>query len=230
MNHNVWNDFIGLFFPNTCLTCSKPLVVSEKFICLDCFMSLPVVPRTECGESDLIERFALFPEVIIARSFLVFRSNGPVQQLIHAFKYQGNQQLAVHLGKLIFTENPAFFHERQWDGIIPVPLHRSKFRKRGYNQSEMLAAGFSEVSGIPVLTDQVVRVKKTRSQTGKSRSERWQSMQNIYRLSAHFSGQGQRLILIDDVVTTGATISGLIEALLAGGVSEIGVVCLASED
>ena len=229
MNPGIWNDFIGLIFPNICLTCSKPLVASEKFICLDCFMSLPVVPRGTAGENDLEKKFALFPEVTMARSYLVFRSNGPVQKLIHAFKYRGNDRLAIYLGKLMYSENSQFFQERSWDGIVPVPLHRSKQQNRGYNQSEMLARGFSELADVPVLTDQVTRCKKTKSQTGKSKSERWQSMRDVYQLSKNFSCDGKRLILIDDVVTTGATISGLIEVLLEAGVCEIGVLCLASE-
>ena len=229
MNTNVWQAFISLIFPNTCIPCAQPLAPSEQFICLHCLLSLPRVDRIESGESDLLNKFVLYPQVTLARSYLVFRPNSAVQQLVHAFKYKGNQELAGYLGGLIASENVSFFKQRKWDAIVPLPLHKTKKRQRGYNQSELLANGIGEVLDIPVWTDQVIRHKKTTTQTGKSRSERWESMRNIYAIASNFNCVDKRLLLVDDVITTGATMSGLIELLVGAGVKEIGVICLASE-
>ena len=229
MNQNVWNDFIALFYPNICLICDKPMIQTEKFICVNCFLSLTRVQRANSGEDDLLKRFAAFPKVTLARSFLEFHRNGPTQQLIHAFKYEGQKMLAYFLGKLMATDNETFFKENQWDFVIPVPLHSSRLASRGYNQAEMLAAGFGEELNIPMLNDQVRRTRETKTQTGKNKISRWQTTQNMYELTDQYMLKSKKVILIDDVVTTGATISGLIELLTESGVAEIGVVSLASE-
>lgn len=229
MNQNVWNDFIALFYPNICLICDKPIVQTEKFICVNCFLSMAKVQRETCGENDLLSKFAAYPQVTLARSFLEFNRNGPTQQLVHAFKYGGQKMLAFFLGKLMASDCKAFFGENQWDFIVPVPLHSSRQKSRGYNQAEMLALGFGEELEIPVLNDQVSRVKQTKTQTGKNRIARWQSTKNMYGVTEKFMLQSKKVVLIDDVVTTGATISGLVELLAESGVAEIGVVSLASE-
>lgn len=229
MNQNVWNDFIALFYPNICLICDKPMIETEKFICVTCFLSMAQVQRESCGENDLLSRFVAFPKVTLARSFLEFHRNGPAQQLVHAFKYEGQKMLAHFLGKLMASDGRAFFEKNEWDFIVPVPLHSSRQLSRGYNQAEMLANGFGEELNIPVLGDQVLRSKQTKTQTGKNKLERWQSTHNMYELTENFCLQSKKVLLMDDVVTTGATISGLIELLEESGVTEIGVVSLASE-
>lgn len=229
MNQNVWNDFIALFYPNICLICDKPVIETEKFICVTCFLSMSRVQRETSGENDLLSKFAAFPKVTLARSFLEFHRNGPAQQLVHAFKYEDQKMLAHFLGKLMASDSKSLFEDHHWDFIIPVPLHSSRQQSRGYNQAEMLANGFGEELDIPVLNDQVLRSKQTKTQTGKNKLARWQSTSNMYELTENFCLQSKRVILIDDVVTTGATISGLIELMEESGVAEIGVVSLASE-
>lgn len=229
MNQNVWKDFIALFYPNICLICDKPMMRAENFICVNCFLSLTRVQRQTSGENDLLAKFAAFPKVVLARSYMAYQRNGPSQQLIHAFKYNGHQMLAFFLGRLMAGESEQLFKENDWDFIVPVPLHKLRQKMRGYNQAELLAYGFGEVLEIPVLNDQVVRIKKTMTQTGKDRISRWQSTKEMYALTDLFRLEGKKVLLIDDVVTTGATISGLIELLSDAGVAEIGVVSLASE-
>ncbi len=229
MNHNVWKDFIALFYPNICLICDKPILPVEKFICVNCFMSVTRIQRETSGENDMMTKFAAFPKVVLARSFMAYQRNGPSQQLIHAFKYNGHQMLAFFLGKLMAGESKELFQKNDWDFIVPVPLHKTRERSRGYNQAELLADGFAEVLGISVLIDQAVRVKKTMTQTGKDRISRWQSTKGMYDITEKFKLTGKKVLLMDDVVTTGATISGLIELLDEAGVAEIGVVSLASE-
>jgi len=229
MNQNVWKDFIALIYPNVCLTCHKPILSAEKFICVNCFLDLTRIQRESEGDNDLIRKFAAFPEVTLARSFMSFKRNGPAQKLVHAFKYNGHQMLAYFLGQLMAGESKQFFSKTDWNFIIPVPLHANRMKERGFNQSELLANGFGEVLNLPVSTDQVERLKKTQTQTGKDRISRWRSTSDIYAVTDQFRMEGKNILLLDDVITTGATISGLIELLTANGVGNIGIVSLASE-
>ena len=121
MNQNVWNDFIALFYPNICLICDKPVIETEKFICVTCFLSMARVQHETCGENDLLSKFAAFPKVTLARSFLEFHRNGAAQQLVHAFKYEGHKMLAHFLGKLMASDSKSLFKDHHWDFIIPVP-------------------------------------------------------------------------------------------------------------
>jgi len=117
----------------------------------------------------------------------------------------------------------------QYDYIIPVPLHKKREKKRGYNQSELLSVGFSEIVNIPILTNQIERTKETVSQTKKNKISRWESMRDIYNLTEDFCLQKKHVVIIDDVITTGATISGIVELLIQNDVGKIGIISLATE-
>lgn len=229
MNQNVWKDLIALFYPNICLTCDKPMVSGEQYLCLNCFLSLSRVQRETRGENDLLSKFAVYPEVVSARSFMSFEGSPAARKLIHAFKYGGKHSLACFLGRLMAGESRSYYQAGFWNAIVPVPLHSSRLRERGYNQAEKIADGFGEVLDIPVMTDLIVRVKRTHTQTGKNKLNRWKSTSEIYVMTREFDLSGKNILIIDDVVTTGATVSGIIEILIKSGVQHVGIVSLASE-
>ncbi len=224
MNHNIWKDFISLFYPNTCLICHQILISGEVFTCVHCLLLL----SDKKGVNILSDKFLTYKQVVHTYSMLFFEEKSHVQRLIHSIKYKGNQALAIYLGKLIAKQDSLAI-KGSFDFIVPVPLHPSRKRQRGYNQSELLGLGYSEISKIPLLTDQVKREKKTVSQTKKSKLSRWKNMKQVYGLTLDFKLAGKNVLLIDDVITTGATISGIIDLLILNNVKSIGVISLASE-
>ncbi|MCB0494601.1 MAG: ComF family protein [Cyclobacteriaceae bacterium] len=161
-----------------------------------------------------------------AHAFLFFKRKGITQKLLHEIKYNGNQKLAIDLGKT-FGENCV--KERLFqsiDLIIPVPLHKSKYRLRGYNQSELIAMGMADKLGAELDTAAVVRSVKTSTQTKKSRSERWKNVSEIFKANTNRL-KGRHVLVVDDVVTTGATLESCAQSILDAGALDVSIACLA---
>ena len=203
-----WNDLLGLFFPNVCHLCGTPLVKGEEQLCLFCLSRLHYDVVTEPKELAL--NFIGRSEICEVGSYFRFEKEGRVQKLIHELKYYDNKELAYLLGRKAFLN-----YERKGsslcnaDVLLPVPLHKSRLRQRGYNQSEWIAKGISSVLGIPIDTTSVIRRKKTETQTKRSIYERWDNVQNIFELKDGSKLQGKRVLLVDDVLTTGSTLNSL---------------------
>ncbi len=129
-----------------------------------------------------------------------------VQRLIHQLKYKGNYEIGVFLGKLCGSKLKDSEYFNTADVIIPVPLHWKKVKKRGYNQSEMFAKGLSKIMGAELNTTVLSRKVHTETQTRKSRQERWKNVSDVFELSAPGQLTGKHILLVDDVITTGATL------------------------
>ncbi|GAB4238774.1 MAG: hypothetical protein Tsb0034_14570 [Ekhidna sp.] len=142
--------------------------------------------------------------------------------MLHQLKYNGKKELAYLIG----TWFAPGFSEIEFDMVIPVPLHKSKQRKRGYNQSEFFGRGFADSLNVPLHHDIITRIKATDTQTRKSKVERWGNLVNIYS-SVATNLDGKRVLVVDDVVTTGATIGMLCERLVEANVSEIHIAAIA---
>ena len=142
-----------------------------------------------------------------------FEKQGRVQKLLHALKYEDQQALGEFMGKLLFQSavNSAFFE--RIDVIVPVPLHPNKLKQRGYNQSACFAKGISDASGIPVNTSVLQRSGETSTQTKKKKFERWENVGSVFTLTDPAFFQNKHVLLVDDVITTGATIEGCWQAL-----------------
>lgn len=198
--------YIELFFPSVCACCGSALKTGNCHICRWCKKS-----RFEHAEIDELQ---ILPECVRLRyAMWSFDKGGYLQDLLHGLKYNYLRKVGEELGKTLAIQ---FLHkygnqtnklfEQSEPLIVPVPLHKSKLRKRGYNQAEALAKGFSETSGWPVAgPGVVVRTKKTTTQTGLSAEKRAQNLKNAFQLKSHTSIQGRTPIIIDDVYTTGAT-------------------------
>lgn len=149
-----------------------------------------------------------------ATSYFFFVKSSDFQHLLHELKYNGRSDIGVYLGKRFGSElvqQPEFSH---FDSIIPVPLHRDKQKKRGYNQSEMIALGLSESMGVPVDTKTLTRTSYNETQTKKSRIERWENVKSVFSAEPNSNLNGKHVLIVDDVMTTGATIEGCANALL----------------
>ena len=215
-------DLISIIFPENCLGCRQSLINEEQFLCLKCKLDLPVTSDHTNVENELFRKFAFLPSVKTAQSFTYFIKGGLTQRLLYELKYGGKKELGTHLGRW-YGEHLNF---ATIDRIVPVPLHKNKLRKRGYNQSEYFAKGLAEQLGIPVDLTSVRRKYITPSQTRKSRAERWGNMQNVYT-AADNCLKGKSLLVVDDVITTGATIGMLCERLAEVGVREIHIASIA---
>jgi ComF family protein len=148
-----------------------------------------------------------------AMSFYVFEKSGRVQKLLHSIKYQGQKDLAAHLGKMyaehLLDENVS----NDFDVIVPVPLHPSKLRQRGFNQSEYFARGLAEGLSKNISTDKLIRVVATKTQTRKKKFERWQNVEGIFELKDKELFRNRHVLLVDDVITTGATLEAAWQCL-----------------
>lgn len=194
-----------LIFPRCCVVCGAPLVKGEEYLCLRCHMGLP---RTNyhCWDENPVERlFWGKVPLVHATSWLFYHKGSDFRLILHALKYNGCKELGEVMGRSMATEllSSGFF--RGIDVIVPVPLHAKKERLRGYNQSEWIARGVSAVVGIPMDATSVIRAKNTETQTRKSIFQRWENVEGTFVLSHPEVFTGKHILLIDDVLTTGAT-------------------------
>jgi len=209
------NDFAALLFPQLCQACNQPLVDHEDLICTDCLYNLPYTHFHQQPDNIVIHQFWGKVYIKAAYALFYFTKGGKVQQLMHQFKYKNKPAIGKKLGVMAGNQLKENNHFKTTDVIIPVPLHKSRLRKRGYNQSACFAEGIATVLNIPVLTDCLIRKKATQTQTKKSRYERTLNMQDVFEVVDAHKLAGKNILLVDDVVTTGATLEACALALLA---------------
>ncbi|MDR1523632.1 MAG: ComF family protein [Tannerella sp.] len=207
------NDFVNLFYPHVCLLCRNPLIECERHICLNCLLDLPETGYHTDKNNPARALFAGFPQVNDVTAFLFFEKDGKAQQLIHSFKYYGNKSLAEYLGRIAAIELKDYGFYASIDTVIPVPLYPGKEKKRGYNQSRLIANGISSIYGCSIDGTSVKRMVDTASQTHKQVYERHVNVEKIFELTNAENLFGKHILLVDDVITTGATTSACIETL-----------------
>ncbi len=204
-----------LVYPRLCEGCSKPLLAEEEVLCLNC--NVYYLPRTayhHIADNETAMRFTGRVPIVKATSFAYFTAEGLLQHLLHGLKYQGKEYIGTYLGKQLGYDLLQLNWASGIDYIIPIPLHRDKLNLRGYNQTELIANGISKVLHIPVDTETLYRTRNTESQTQKSREERMVNMQDAFAVRAMDKLSGKHVLLIDDVLTTGATLESAAQALL----------------
>ncbi len=210
---NLLNDFTNLFYPPVCILCGNPLIENEQQICLNCLYNLPKTNYHINKDNPARALFAGFPQVHEVTAFLFFEKDGITQKLVHSFKYYDNKSLAEYVGRIASIELKASGFYASVETIIPIPLHAEKEKKRGYNQSGYIANGIASVYGCEIDNTSLNRVTETMSQTRKSVYDRHINVENIFKLTDPGKLSGKHVLLIDDVITTGATTSACIETL-----------------
>jgi ComF family protein len=208
-----FQGFADLIYPRLCAACSRVLLFNENAICLYCLADLPRTGFHRFEDNEVERLFWGRVNVQRATSFILFQKGSRYRKILHALKYQNQKQVGYEMGYLFGLELRGSSFQRA-DVIIPMPLHPSRLHKRGYNQSELIAKGMSGALHIPVETDIILRDTKTRSQTGMSRFERWENIRNSFILKKSDSIINKHILLVDDVITTGATIEACVEKLL----------------
>lgn len=222
---DIVTDFIALLYPRYCFACNNGLVKGEEIICSRCMLELPRTNYHQVGNNALYKRLNGRIPLAHAFAFFHFRKGGKVQQLLHALKYHNHPEIGTTLGE-VFGQELIQTHDQMFDVIVPVPLHPTRKKKRGYNQSEEFAKGLSKSLHVPV-SDLLVRETKTESQTRKTKLKRWQNVNEVFQLKHDDSITGQRILLVDDVITTGATIEACAQALVSKACSTISIGCIA---
>jgi len=212
MKLNVWlNGLLGLFYPKLCPACSGRL--SEQLvICMNCENSLPLTNFHLQADNVIAKQFWGRAQVEAVAACYYFTKGSKIQQLIHQLKYKGNQEVGEFIGKLYgLSLKESVFN--QIDLIIPVPLHPEKLKKRGFNQSTSFAKGLSEALQKPYYEDAVIRTNFTETQTKKSRWNRWLNVSNAFEVAQPKILHDKNILVVDDVITTGATMEALISKL-----------------
>lgn len=211
--NSLLNSFLYLFYPEFCLSCGAGLVSGEKVICTQCELNLPRTRFHDDHNNLVSQLFWGRIELHAATSFLFFRRKGIVQKLMHQFKYKGEKEIGFYLGKLFGQELQRSKYFNDVDCIVPIPLHPDKQKKRGYNQSEVIGQGMSQALSIPVNEEILTRTIYTDTQTKKSRFERWSNVSKVFSVDQSSGCNYNHILLVDDVVTTGATMEACAQAL-----------------
>jgi len=201
-----WKGLFLFFFPSSCLTCGKKLNDHREILCLSCEYDLPRTGYGENPDNPVNQVFWGRVPVENATSLLRFEKGSVYQGLLHDLKYRGNKEAGLYLGRLLGLEikGTAFAQCRM---IIPVPLHRKRFIERGYNQSEVISKGISQITGIPLNGQILKRTHFHSSQTILGRLERYENVSRDFALASwNPEIHGLTVLLVDDVVTTGATL------------------------
>jgi ComF family protein len=205
---------VGLIYPRYCAACGITLFRNEEVLCLNCYIDLPRTGFHSFDDNDVARLFWGRIPVRHATSFIYFNKDSHYKNILHEIKYKHQQHVGFEMGRLFALELKDTPFARV-DFIVPVPLHHKKMRQRGYNQSELIANGISEVLHIPVATDVVVRTSQTLTQTRKTRYERWENVKDKFQVQNPSKLMNKHVLLVDDVITTGATIEACATALLA---------------
>lgn len=233
------------FSPRRCVCCKQFLLDGEKELCSSCMAALPLFRYSSFTENELVRRIWNFTDAQRAVSLLYFVAQHPSHEIFMKLKFQDRPDVALQMGRLLASVfMPAHFFD-DIDYLIPIPLHPKRLKRRGYNQAEKLARGMSALIGIPLLCNILCRVRETRKQTDLNALDRFENVKGAFSVQAgasrpsHLSLFGRKLptdipnlnqkhvLLVDDVVTTGATVSAAAQALYSAFPQvRVSVVCL----
>ena len=220
------NSLSNLLFPNLCVCCDAYLTFQEEAICDLCYHRLPKFENYLNAENSVSKKFWGRLKLEYASSYLQFSSNNDVRNILHEIKYKENHNLGIEMGKVLGRAMIKIPQLTNADVIIQIPLHPKREIERGYNQSNLIALGMSQVMGQIVSADSVIRKKYNSTQTNKKRYERFINSSEIFKVVTPQVLKNKHVILIDDVITTGATIEACGNALLEVEGLKLSVVSL----
>lgn len=220
------NDFLSLIYPRYCPACGILMYQHERGLCRLCLLKLPKSGFHQVSDNKLSQLLGGRVPLEKTLCLYLFEKSGKVQKLVHAIKYKGQKDLAQYLGKLLGNEVKNSIDPGYFDLIIPVPLHPKKEKARGYNQSAEFAKGLARTLKVPLEEQAVFRIKESSTQTRKKKFERWENVEGIFERNHLLDLSNKHLLLVDDVVTTGATIEALWECLKGQADIKVSVACL----
>lgn len=228
MRTNWFTSLLDILYPKLCITCEAQLQVTENQICTSCLMDLPYTDTHKVGLMALENKFIGRVEITKIFSFVRFSKKSGVQKLLHALKYKENEKIGfdigVYYGKLIEKE----IEEYHLDYLLPVPMHPKKLRKRGYNQAEIFANGLTKSLQIETITNILVKTRETVSQTKENKQERFENIKGSFEIKDERAIAGKNIGIVDDVLTTGATLEEIAQMLKKAGVAKVFIITIAT--
>lgn len=225
--YDLWDDFVSLLFPRLCYGCGNHLLRNEKLICTECFV---VIPRTNYhlkADNTVAQLFWGRCMIERAAAFSFYTRDSRIRKLIHQLKYKGVKEIGIELGRIYALSLKSSGFLDGIDLLIPVPLHKSKKRKRGFNQSELICTGISDVTGLPTDILSLVRMNVSKTQTKKSRYDRWTNVEGIFQVTDELKLKNKHILIVDDVITTGSTIEACVNEILKIEDTRVSVAALA---
>lgn len=225
--NNALYDLLHLLYPHHCQGCGTDLAGSDNLLCLRCLNELPVTGFAPHAGNPVEKYFWGRIPLFAAHSEFYFSKAALIQELIHQLKYKGNTLIGEYLGELTGI---SLLHSGRFsdvDSLVPLPLYPDREHKRGYNQAAVICKGIAAALNIPVLYNEVIRRHPTETQTRKQRSARWENVQDSFLLKNPAALSNKKLLLVDDVVTTGATLEACGRVMLQAPGTQLGLVTLA---
>ncbi len=221
------NYLIDLFFPKVCAGCHTLLLANEAVICTRCRHEMPLTQYHLDIKNEAVKKFYGKIDIHHASAFLYFNKKGMVQELIHNLKYKGQEEIGIVLGNWYVEDLKKLDLEIPFDVVIPVPLHKRKFRERGYNQVTTFGKALAEGLEIPFDDTLLYRKKYSKTQSKKNLSGRAENIANLFDVTFSEKNQNKHFLIVDDVLTTGATLEACSRALLKIPGAKISIVCMA---
>ena len=202
---NISNSISHLLFPHNCLGCATDVLNNDDLICARCATELPETNYFKATNNPIEKTFCGRVKIENAAAGFYFTKQSLMQHLLQQLKYKGNKEVGIYLGKLIGYELQKSIRFDDIEVLIPLPLNAKKEFKRGYNQSMLICQGIASIWQKPVLKDAVIRTVFTETQTNKTRINRWENMDGVFAIANEKALEGKHILLVDDVVTSGAT-------------------------
>ena len=222
-----FEDVLHLLFPKLCITCDTKLLFNENLICTLCRHDLPIICYTDFKKNKVVNSFSGKIPIDMGASFLLYQKEGKGKKIIQQLKYKGNQEVGELMGKWfgrILKESDQF---NEIDLIIPVPLHPKKLKVRGYNQLTTFGLNLAKTLQTVYFPNVLIRVSSTKTQTIKQRFDRFNNVKTTFKLTEKHHFKDKHVLLIDDVITTGATIEACCKELLKSDLTKISIVTIA---
>lgn len=220
-------DIFHLFFPKLCIVCSNSLLQSEYAVCRPCLNELPKTNFEQQPNNPIEQKFWGKIPLHHACAIYYFNKKSSLQKILHALKYKQDKEAGLILGQEVAKHLSACSWIQEIDYLMPVPLHPRKLKERGYNQSEVFAQGIHEVIQIPILRDVLLRHRHTGSQASLNLIQRMDNVKGAFELKNSSCVQDKHVLLIDDVMTTGATLEACALTLLQQPGVKISVLTIA---
>ena len=220
-------EILNIFYPNVCLCCKNPLTVQEDTICLTCRFDLPITNFSSEIENLVEKTFYGRVQVESGTALFYFLKPSNVQQLIHELKYKGQQQVGEFTGNWLGEELLLSGRFENIDCIVPVPLHKNKLKKRGYNQVTIFGETLSKKLNIPFYEDVLFKTDASKTQTKKLRFDRWKNAQHKFIIHNSEKISNKHILLIDDIITTGATLESCAKTILNAYNTKVSIATIA---
>jgi ComF family protein len=216
-----------LFYPTICFGCKKNEIDTNEWLCHQCLNALPFTDFENIRNNVVEQLFWGRTPILFAYSCFFYVEKTPIQRLIHEVKYKEQQKLGRWLGQMMGRQLLTIFQKYEVDMMLPMPLHPKKQQQRGYNQATLLCEGIRTITTCDFTEQLIIRNTNTETQTKKSRMERWNNVSDVFTITDAKQVTNKHIVLVDDVITTGASTEACAATLLKEGASAVSICSLA---